>query len=172
MVQQTLMVEMFNNEAFDKRKRRPVSTMVTCHPEDDLKALVNYALKTEGVSVVEATVRDGAAEISGPYVSHEVIYISDTDDDFKSIYDIRYAGDYADQERREANDYYAEKGVTHVFTLGGVHRELGEDDTVLKRGGTQLWPLPEGAEPPVDPVVKRTEQQKTLRDYVQKRKPG
>jgi len=142
--QNTLMIEIFNKKSFEKYPREAAAIIVDNEADNNLEQVVEtHGLEKPDVVHLRTTVREGLDTMTGRQLSSRNFYIVDDEMHLKPIENIPFAGDYADQERREMMDYYDEKGVTHVVSVGGVYCELDGASVVLTREGERLWPKPE-----------------------------
>lgn len=153
--QNTLLIEIFNKKSFEKYPREAAVTIVDSENSATLEDVVEtHGLEKPDVVHLRTTVREGLDGMTGRQLSSRNFYIVDDEMYFKPIENIPFAGDYADQERREMMDYYDEKGVTHVVSIGGSYCELDDASVVLTREGERLWPKPENA---VDTVEQKSD---------------
>ncbi|TNE32579.1 MAG: hypothetical protein EP349_01265 [Alphaproteobacteria bacterium] len=166
----TMIMQIFNRNSYRKAVREPVTTVVTDSEEDIKRMLQDYCLRDE--DVVAATVRMVAGGYDGTTVSESKYFFSNDEGELKPITDIRFDGDYADQERQETFEFYDQKQITHVFTILGMHYDVDDKTVVLSREGKLLWPTenktPEQQQ--AENAVSSLDKQRHLRNYLRHRK--
>lgn len=170
----TMVIEMFVRDSFGGSSQgQPYVTMMTDVKEDIRKIFEMYCFGEGGEGVVAAKARTFQGRLGdGRMINETQYYFADDDTDLKPITDIRFDGDYADQERQETFDFYDKKKVTHVFTIKGMHYDVTENTVVFLRDGTQIWPLENDApENTTQNTFSSLDKQRHLRNYLRSRKP-
>lgn len=166
----TMIMQIFNRNSYARSPREATTTIVTDSDEDIKRIIQDYCLRDP--EVVSARVRMTAGGLEGETVSESKYYFSNGAGELKPITDIRFDGDYADQERQETFDFYDKKQITHVFSILGMHYDVDEKTVVLDREGQLLWPMenktPEQQQ--AENVVSSLDKQRHLRDYLRQRK--
>ncbi|MBL1146567.1 MAG: hypothetical protein HND56_05015 [Pseudomonadota bacterium] len=166
----TMIMQIFNRNSYRKSVREPVTTVVTDSEEDIKRMLQDYCLQDE--EVVSATLRMTAGGYDGTTVSESKYFFSNDEGELKPITDIRFDGDYADQERQETFEFYDKKKITHVFSILGMHYDVDDKTVVLSREGKVLWPTenktPEQQQ--AENAVSSLDKQRHLRNYLRHRK--
>lgn len=167
----TMIMQIFNRNSYARSPREAVTTIVTGSEEDIKRIIQDYCLRDP--EVVAAQVRMTAGGLEGETVSESKYYFSNDVGELKPITDIRFDGDYADQERQETFEFYDKKQITHVFTILGMHYDVDDKTVVLSREGELLWPvdnkMPEQQQ--AENAVSSLDKQRHLRDYLRSRKP-
>lgn len=164
-----MIMEIFNRNSYRKEKREPMITVVTDKGEDVKRMLQDYCLND--AEVVSATVRMVAGGFEGTTVSESKYFFSNDDGELKPITDIRFDGDYADQERQETFEFYDKKNITHVFSILGMHYDVDDKTVVFDRAGKLLWPTenktPEQQQ--AENAISSLDKQRHLRSYLRNR---
>src|SRR5690606_11809580 len=100
----TMIMQIFNRNSYARSPREATITVVTDSGEDIKRLMEDYCLRDP--EVVSARVRMTAGGLEGETVSESKYFFSNDEGELKPITDIRFDGDYADQERQETFEFY------------------------------------------------------------------